>query len=71
MGKFLDLKHIDTSVEGLDKRKTRPRNDFDPTHTIGWPGSKDHQNKADIFLSKQVFYTWSTSAEKQHTIWKY
>ena len=52
MGKFLDLKHIDTSVEGLDKRKTRPRNDFNPTHTIGSPGSKDQQNKTDIFLSK-------------------
>ena len=35
MGKFLDLSHIDMSVEGLDKREIHTRNDFDPNHATG------------------------------------
>ena len=44
-----------TSLNGLDKCEMRIRKDFNPTYQypIGWPGSKDQQNKTDIFLSKQ------------------
>ena len=51
--KFLGLKHIDTSVEGLDKCEMPARNDIKtaPYGTDGWPGPKDHQNKTNKFLS--------------------
>ena len=53
MGNFLSLKLIDMSVEGLDKREIRVRNDFDPAHATGSSGFKDQQNKTYIFLSKR------------------
>ena len=53
MGKFLSLKLIDMSVEGLDKREIRVRNDFDPARATGSSGFKDQQNKPYIFLSKR------------------
>ena len=53
MGKFLSLKLIDMSVEGLDKREIRVRNDFDPARATGSSGFKDQQNKTYIFLSKR------------------
>ena len=31
VGRFLEIKHIDTSVEGLDKHEMCARKDFDPT----------------------------------------
>ena len=53
VGKLLGLKHIDTSVEGLDKCEMTTRNDIKTIHhgTWSWPGPKDHQNKTDKFLS--------------------
>ena len=53
VGKVLGLKHIDTSVEGLDKCEMPTRNDIKTIrHDTGvWSGSKDHQNKTDKFLS--------------------
>ena len=53
VGKFLDLSHIDTSLEGLDKCEILTRQELVPTpHGIGgWSGSKNHQNKTDKFLS--------------------
>ena len=44
--KFLGLKHIDTSLEGLDKCEMPARNDIKTAHhgTVGWPRPKDHQN---------------------------
>ena len=51
--KFLGLKHIDTSVGGLDKCEMPTRNDIKTTShgTGGWPGARDHQNKTGKFLS--------------------
>ena len=53
VGKVLGLKHIDTSVEDLDKCEMSTRNDIKTIrHDMGvWSGSKDHQNKTDKFLS--------------------
>ena len=53
VGKFLDLKHIDTSVEDLDKCEMLARNNIKATShgTGGWSGPKDHQIKMDKFLS--------------------
>ena len=53
VGKVLGLKHIDTSVEDLDKCEMPTRNDIKTIrHDMGvWSGSKDHQNKTDKFLS--------------------
>ena len=53
VGKFLGFQHIDTSVEGLDKREMPARNDIKavPHGAGGWPGPKDHQNNTDKFLS--------------------
>ena len=45
VGKFLGLKHIDTSVEGLDKCEMFTRNAIRS-------GCKDQKNKWDIFLSR-------------------
>ena len=44
--KFLGLKHIDMSVEGLDKCEMPTRNDIKTAHrgTVGWSRPKDHQN---------------------------
>ena len=53
VGKFLGLKHIDTSVGGLDKCEMLTRNNIKASlhGTGGWSGSKDHQNKTEKFLS--------------------
>ena len=53
VGKFLGLKHIDTSVEGLDKYEMLAKNDkkATPDGTEGWPGPKYYQNKTEKFLS--------------------
>ena len=53
IGKFLGLKHIDTSVGYLNKYEMPTRNDkkTTPHGTWGWPGPKDHQNKTAKFLS--------------------
>ena len=48
VGKFLGIAHIDTSVEDLDKRESRIREEFESTPVI-WE-SKHHQ-KTNIFLS--------------------
>ena len=53
MGKFLGFKHLDTSVEDLDRREIRAGNDFDSAHAMGWSGPKDQQSKTDIFQSKR------------------
>ena len=69
VGKFLDLRHIDTSVEGLDKREIRTRNDFDPNHATGWSGPKDQQNKIDIFLSKRgLLYVINQCRKPTHNL---
>ena len=48
----MGLKHIDTSVEGLDKCEMPTRNDIKtaPHGAGGWSGPKDHQNKTVKFL---------------------
>ena len=53
VGKFLGLKHIDTSVESPVKCEMPTRNGIKTTlhGTEGWSGPKDHQNKTDKFLS--------------------
>ena len=53
VGKFLGLKHIDTSVRGLGKCKMPTRNDIKatPYGTGGWSRPKDHQNQTNKFLS--------------------
>ena len=55
VGKFLDIKHIATSLEGLEKQETRVRSGFKPTISASnsSSGPKDQQNKADVFLSKR------------------
>ena len=49
VGKYLEIKHIDTSVEGIDKREMLARNQFEPPprNTGGDFKGQDH----DIFLS--------------------
>ena len=46
VGKFLGLRHIDTSKEGLDKCEMLARNDIKatPHDTGGWSGPKDHHH---------------------------
>ena len=53
VGKFLGLKHIHTSLEGLDSAESKSRSVFRPTcrTTASWSGPKGEQNKTDIFLS--------------------
>ena len=53
VGKFLGLKHIDTSLEGLDKCMMLTRQELIsvPRSMGGWSGPKDHRNKTDKFLS--------------------
>ena len=53
VGNFLGLKHIDTSVGGLDKCEMPTRNDIKATlHGMGgWFRPKDHQNKTKKLLS--------------------
>ena len=52
-GKFWGLSQIEKSLVGLDKCEIRAIYDFDATYTTttGWSGSKDQQNKTDVFLS--------------------
>ena len=52
--KFLGLKHIVTSMEGLDKCEMLTKQELVPTcRAAGWSGPKDQQNKTDKFLSKK------------------
>ena len=55
VGKFLGFKHIDTSVEGLDKREIPTRHDIkaSPNGRGGLAWAKDQQNRTDKFLSKK------------------
>ena len=65
MGKFLSLKHIDMSVEGLDKLEIRVRNGFDPAHATGSSGFKDQQNKTYIFQKRS--FTRDQQVHKTNT----
>ena len=49
VGKFLGLRHIDTSLEGLDKIKMLTRQELIPIPRSmgGWFQPKDHQNKTN------------------------
>ena len=53
VGKFLGLKQIYTSVEGLDKCEMPTRNDIKAmvSNPYPWPGPKDQQSKTDMLLS--------------------
>ena len=53
MGKFLGIKDIRTSLNGLEKCEILTRQELAPTRrdTPGWSGPKDQQNKTDKFLS--------------------
>ena len=50
VGKFLGLRYIDTTVEGLDKCELILRG------MGGWSGFKDNQNKTHKFLSSLESY---------------
>ena len=49
VGKFLDLKHINTSLEGLGKGEICVRNEFEAIYRS--TGPKDQRNKTGVFLS--------------------
>ena len=53
VGTYLEIKHIITSIKGLDTAEMRTRSTFGTTYrtTVGWSGPKDQQNKTDVFLS--------------------
>ena len=53
VGKYLDIKHIHTSLEGLDSAESRSRSAFGPRcrTMASWSGPKGEQNKTDVFLS--------------------
>ena len=53
MGKFLGIKDIRTSLNGLEKCEILTRQELVQTRrgTSDWSGPKDHQNKTDKFLS--------------------
>jgi hypothetical protein len=53
VGKFLGIRHIDTSLEGLDIDEMRARSAFGAiwSNTPGWSGSRGDQNKTDIFVA--------------------
>ena len=64
VGKFLGLKHIDTSISDLDESESCTRNDLRTTYDLTrndlgsvlcaacvWFRPKDQHNKTDVFLS--------------------
>ena len=53
VGKFLGIKDIQTSLNGLEKCEILTRQEFVPTwrSTSGWSGPKNQQNKTNKFLS--------------------
>ena len=69
VGKYLGLAKILMSVEGLDKREIRARHEFGSICVSYCAGTKDQQNKTDIFiLRKGVKYVISRSRKSTYNL---
>ena len=69
VGKYLGLAKILMSVEGLDKREIRARHEFGSICVSYCAGTKDQQNKTDIFiLRKGVKYVISRSRNSTYNL---
>ena len=71
VGKFLEIKHIETSLDGLDSGEIKSRSAFGstPRSTGGWSRPKGEQNKTSVYGVMHVIVNSRKSKGKALKEW--